>query len=469
MGGTYGYGTIFEVTPAGAVTILHSFGDGTDGLTPLGGLTLGSDGNFYGVTSGFDHLPAGPFDGTIFRYTPGGVLTTLYEFDSTSAYPLVQGQDGNFYGVAPASIEYDGGVTPGIRRAQASVVTPAAANPSMVFRITPAGELTTLYIFSSTADGGTQTPFGKLVQGSDGNFYGVTLGMPGGSVLQMTPPGILTTLYTISGTSDAASPNGGLVQGRDGNFYGTTFAEDATGGDTVFQITPQGDLTTLHTFTGNDGDAVMSGLTLGSDGNFYGVTTEGGVNSNTNVSTSIGDGTIFQITPAGVLTTLYNFDGDDGFDPQGPLVQASNGLFYGTATTIGSDPDNAGYLYALAVSTQPAFFTGELALTNGVYYLQFPSDNFFGFYTFLDDPHYLYHFDLGYEYVFDARDSQSGVYLYDFASGDFFYTSPTFPFPYLFDFTLKAVLYYYPSSAAGHYLTDPRYFYDFATRQVIAR
>ena len=82
------------------------------------------------------------------------------------------------------------------------------------------------------------------------------------------------------------------------------------------------------------------------------------------------------------------------------------------------------------------------------YYLAFSNGNIFGYYGFLSDPHYIFHDDLGYEYVFDAADGQDGVYLYDFASSSFFYTSPTFPFPYLYDFSLNTVLYYYRQVAA---------------------
>ena len=107
---------------------------------------------------------------------------------------------------------------------------------------------------------------------------------------------------------------------------------------------------------------------------------------------------------------------------------------------------------------------------DGVYYLTLPDGNPFGFYSFLSDADYIYHFDLGYEYVFDANDGQDGVYLYDFASSEFFYTSPTFPFPYLYDFNLQSVLYYYPNtSEAGHYTTNPRSFYNFTTGQIITK
>ena len=86
----------------------------------------------------------------------------------------------------------------------------------------------------------------------------------------------------------------------------------------------------------------------------------------------------------------------------------------------------------------------------------------------MTDPHYIYHFDLGYEYVADPNDGKSSAYFYDFASGHWWYTSPTFAFPYVYDFSLNAFLYYYPdANNAGHYTAKPRYFYDFANGQII--
>ncbi len=116
-----------------------------------------------------------------------------------------------------------------------------------------------------------------------------------------------------------------------------------------------------------------------------------------------------------------------------------------------------------------SFFTGEIALTNGVYYLTLPNGNIFGYYAFIPNfPQFMYHFDMGYEYIVDANDGQNGVFMYDFASGDWWYTSPHFPFPYIYDFTLKAVIYYYPdATSAGHYTTNPRYFYNYGTKSII--
>ncbi len=126
--------------------------------------------------------------------------------------------------------------------------------------------------------------------------------------------------------------------------------------------------------------------------------------------------------------------------------------------------------FTLALA-HPAFFDGEADLGGGAYYLSFASGNYFGYYSYLTDPDYIYHFDLGYEYVFDANDGKGGIYLYDFTSSDFFYTSPAFPFPYLFDFGLNSVVYYYPDpSNAGHYNTNGvRYFYVVNTGQIISK
>ena len=127
---------------------------------------------------------------------------------------------------------------------------------------------------------------------------------------------------------------------------------------------------------------------------------------------------------------------------------------------------------AQAGAGQPvAFFSGQMSLGRGIYYLDFPSGNPFGYYAYLSDPHFIYHYDMGYEYIVDAKDGQDGVYLYDFKSNGWFYTSSNFGFPYLYDFSLNSVLYYYPdSNNAGRYNTNGvRYFYDFGTGQIVTR
>ena len=442
-GDATGDGTIFRVTPAGGLTTLYTFTGGSDGSQPYARLVQGSDGNFYGTTSAGGDATG---DGTIYKITPAGGLTTLYTFTggSDGSQPqagLIQGSDGNFYGTAT----YGG-----------------ADGDGTIFRLTPAGGLTTLYTFTGGSDG--SYPVAGLVQGSDGSFYG-TASAGGdangdGTIYKITPAGAFSVLYTFAG-SDGYQPVGKLVLGSDGNFYGTAYEGGTSGDGTIFRMTPAGALTTLYTFTnGSDGSQPYAGLAQGSDGNFYGETSVGGAG---------GNGTIFQVTSAGALTTLYTFSDGDGAQPQSGLVQGSDGGFYGTTSAGGTN--GAGTIFKmLATTASSAFFTGEVPVGGGVYFLDLTSGNPFGYYSFLSDPSYLYHFDLGWEYAADAADGKSGVYLYDFASDGFFYTSPTFPFPYLYDFKLNSAVYYYPDpNNAGHYTTNPRYFYDFASGEIITK
>ena len=149
------------------------------------------------------------------------------------------------------------------------------------------------------------------MQGCDGNFYGTTEwgGADNfGTVFKLTPGGVLTTLVEFTGTTGSnkgSYPRAGLVQGFDGNFYGTTYYGGASNFGTVFKLTPGGVLTTLVEFTGTAGGNIginpNAGLVQGGDGNFYGTTYYGGAS---------GIGTVFKLTPGGVLTTLVEFTGN---------------------------------------------------------------------------------------------------------------------------------------------------------------
>ena len=147
-------------------------------------------------------------------------------------------------------------------------------------------------------------------------------------------------------------------------------------------------------------------------------------------------------------------------------VTSPNGYLYVASS---SDPYGADLTDLMLVSTRNApFFDGAVPLSDGFYYLQFPDRNFFGYYNFNDSP-YLFHIDLQFEYPFDAADGAGGIYLYDFASQTFFYTSSTL-FPYLYDFTLHTFLYYFPNTRlTDHYTAYPRYFYDFADGRIITK
>ena len=184
----------------------------------------------------------------------------------------------------------------------------------------------------------------SLVQGTDGNFYGVT-GAGGigtnctysdgcGTFFRVTAQGTLTTLYSfcaLQNCADGESPTAGVILGTDGNFYGVT-GRGGAGYGTVYKMTPSGVLTTLHSFIGTDG-AVPEGVLVESNGVFYGTTY--GL-----YGTTITYGTVYKITTAGALTTLYNFCSlsgcADGFYPYAGLIQASDGNFYGT-TSQGGD------------------------------------------------------------------------------------------------------------------------------------
>src|SRR6202521_5902280 len=221
-------------------------------------------------------------------------------------------------------------------------------NAGTVFKITPGGTLTTLHTFDGTDGVG---PVGAMVQGTNGNFYGTTPngGANGnGTVFKITPGGTLTTLHSF-GTTDGSFPNCALVQAANGRFYGTTYqgGNNATCGfgngcGTVFKITPGGTLTTLHIFDSTDGANPIAGLVQATDGNFYGTTYAGGASD---------WGTVFKITSGGTLTTLHSFDLSDGAQPYGPLGQATNGQFYGTTPNGGANND--GTLFGLAVGLSP--------------------------------------------------------------------------------------------------------------------
>ncbi len=203
--------------------------------------------------------------------------------------------------------------------------------------------------------------------------------------------------------------------------------------------------------------------TLGAPGGYshaYGINNAGQV-----VGES--DGRAFIYTAGGGMVDLNSVTNLGGFMVlrQARAINASGQIAgYGDF----SDGNEHAFLLTPTTSNHPPFFTGEVSLGNGVYYLQFPNGVPFGYYTYLSDPRFIYHFDMGYEYWFDANDGHNGIYFYDFMSNHFFYTSPSFPFPYLYDFSLNSVLYYYPDSHnPGHYTTNPRYFYNFATGQII--
>jgi uncharacterized repeat protein (TIGR03803 family) len=353
-------------TQAGVIlTTLYSFTDTSDGAIPIGGLVQGSDGYFYGKTSG-----------TVFKISTNGVLTTLYTFtvESGGYSPggLVQGSDGNFYGTTEDGGTYGDGT---------------------VFQISTNGVFTNLYSFNGT-DGAN--PQAGLVQGRDGYFYGTTseggdmnqVVFGAGTVFKISTNGELTTLYSFTGESDGYSP-GGLVQGGDGNLYGTTFGMtrgvvETTSLGTVFKISTDGALTTLYSFTGgNDGSYPEGALARDSDGNFYG-TTQGGAGWPAS--------RVFKITPNGVETTLCVIPDDTMFPSPGQtqagLVHGSDGNFYGaTEYTLISGHGPYGSNTLFQVSANGAYtslysvdfpYSGFLNTFSPVLLVQGSDGNFYG-------------------------------------------------------------------------------------------
>jgi uncharacterized repeat protein (TIGR03803 family) len=394
--------------PAQTFTTLVNF-DATDGDQPLSPLVQGTDGNFYGTTvaGGANN------NGAVFKITPGGTLTTLYSYcaqpncadGASPTTGLIQADDGDFYGTTQ-----EGGA--------GGTNCPEDGGCGTVFKISPDGTLTTLHSFSGgPADG--WYPEGALVQGTYGDFYGTTLGggaNGGGTVFRMSPAGTFTLLYSfcaLENCADGDSPEAGLIQADNGDFYGTTGSGGgttvqcpATGGcGTVFKMGPDGALATIHRFHGTDGNFSLAALLQGTDGNLYGTTffmggrncsdcgpafkitptgtftllykfctpkncpdgagsfglvqgTDGNLYGASAGGGAGSLGSVFQLTPAGTLTTLYSLSPPDGIYPNAPMIQGTDGTFYGTTGTggvqkVGCPPQGCGTVYSIAVGLGP--------------------------------------------------------------------------------------------------------------------
>jgi uncharacterized repeat protein (TIGR03803 family) len=334
LGGNVSGGTIFKITPGGAFTMLYDFctpaGLCPQDIGPYAPLVEATNGRLYGTTLGVAEQAA--FPGAIFEIT-GGTLQALYSFcaesgcaDGYNPSGLMQAANGDLYGTTQNGGSCDGGEGVGT-----------------IFKITPGGTFTTLYSACPPAGQG-----GRLIQAADGNFYGLMGGglHRGGAVFKYTPSGTLTKLYTFCtqpGCPDGEGPLG-LVQEADGDLYGTTELGGADcplnllGCGTIFKLTLSGVLTTLHTFCQSgggcqDGANPIGGLVLGSDGKLYGSTGAGGPQ---------GQGTIFAIAPDGALTTVYDALAT-------ALVQDTNGDFYGT----GGPALSCGTIFRLSVGLGP--------------------------------------------------------------------------------------------------------------------
>jgi uncharacterized repeat protein (TIGR03803 family) len=340
-GGVNSEGTFFEIAPAGVLTTLYNFCSQpscTDGQNGIG-LILGADGNFYGTTGGGG--VNGNF-GTIFKMTPTGTITTLHSFDygdgSDPNGSLVQAHDGVFYGVT-----HFGGTGASCNRSDGC---------GTIFAITPTGRFNNLYNFCSQAnctDG--DLPESGLLQASDGNLYGTTNGggtnsFGLGTAYKITPAGKFSSLYSfcsLTNCDDGEFPDGGLVEASNGLLYGTTNGGGTHSAGTVFAMTPGGVVTTIHNFCSapncNDGSQPAATLIQGTNGNLFGTTVSGG---------APGYGVAFELSPAGRVTTLQIFDDTNGGELYSGMVQATSGIIYGTTTTGGANGGGTIYSVSLA-------------------------------------------------------------------------------------------------------------------------
>ncbi|HEX4080762.1 MAG TPA: choice-of-anchor tandem repeat GloVer-containing protein [Rhizomicrobium sp.] len=327
-GGADDAGTVFELAPNGAESVLLTF-DITNGYEPyLGNLTADKAGNFFGTT-----VKGGNDYGIVYELAPDGIETVLYKFTGGSDagspfYDLVQDKKGNLYGTTE-----DGG----------------ANGDGTVFKVSPDGIETVLYSFCSQAgctDG--SMPWSQLIIDKSGNLYGTTwLGGTTyscgyeasgcGTLFKLAPDGTETVLHTFAGgATDGCYPLAGVIADKSGTFYGTA-EECGTGGDgTVFKVAPDGTETILHGFSGgSDGAWPWAALVEDSDGNLYGTTT---IDGNSSANCYGGScGTVFEIAPNGTETILHTFTGGSDGGNSYAALRLKGAWLYGTAENGGAD------------------------------------------------------------------------------------------------------------------------------------
>jgi len=339
-GGAFNQGTAFKLSSNGTFILLHTFGStASDGTAPEAPLILDSRGNLYGTTnSGGAHGK-----GTVFKLTPGGAETILYNFCSTGgtkctdgSFPaagLLRDKHGNLYGTTSTGGVYGLTLTKGV-----------------VFKLSPNGTETVLHSFGNGDDG--STPMAGLIMDSAGDFYGTTMWGGNyntcaegcGTVFKLTPEGSETVLYEFcagltSNCSDSTQPQAPLLLDKAGNLYGTATVGGKNFFGTVFRLSPTGKEKILHAFAGSptDGSNPQGGMVMDSAGNLYGTTLFGG---------SFGQyGIVYKVTAVGKETILHNFDFNDGAFPPGGLVMDSSENLYGTTEGGISSGVNAGVVF----------------------------------------------------------------------------------------------------------------------------
>ena len=322
-------GTVFRMASGGRLSSVHDFA-GSDGQNPLG-ISLGIDGNFYGVAEGGGNSGAG----VLFKLTPSGAFDVLYQFTGGSdgsnpqAQPI-QASDGNFYGTTDAD----------------------SSTAGVVYKyVLTSGTVSTIYSFNTDQLQSyiIQAP---VVEGNDGNLYGTSTsgGVNGcGTIFELSISGALIQLYSFPCGAGGSIPVAPLIQASDGNLYGTTegggimTSKCPQGCGTIFKLS-EGAVTILYEFSSSphDGQYPIASLVEGTDGNLYGTTDEGG---------TVGFGTIYQVSTSGQYKQLYSFSSKFGRYPSGGLLQHTNGKFYGTAFQGGTYGE--GTLFTLNMGLGP--------------------------------------------------------------------------------------------------------------------
>lgn len=346
-------GTIFKCNVVGTETLLYSFiGGATDGASPDQGMVQGSDGNLYGISTSGGILN----DGAIFKCSTSGAESLFYTLGEGIGYylsgSLIQAQDGYIYGMTQSG---------------------GPLNQGTIFKYSTSGTLSVLHNFiGGTTDGAS--PCGSLIQASDGNFYGMTNtgGTSNkGTIFKCTTSGTITLLHSFAGgVSDGLTMYGSLIQGTDGNFYGMTNAGGTSNKGIIFMCTPSGAFTLLYSFMGgaSDGANPYGSLIQGIDGNLYGMTLNGG---------SSNYGVVFKCTISGTEVVIHNFAGgiSDGEYPYGNLIQTNDSTIYGAAS--GGGTSNLGGIFKCTISgAQPtiesfnfSFFGSLMQASDSNFYL----------------------------------------------------------------------------------------------------
>jgi uncharacterized repeat protein (TIGR03803 family) len=316
-----GSGKAFRVWPDGTLQVLHKFPFENDTQS---GLTLATDGKFYGTST-----DGGTFrQGMIFKMSQDGIVTKLHDFTgglSDGGWPTaspIQSLKGDLFGTTTGANSKSG-------------------SHGSVYRITKYGNFTLLHAFNGNDGAIPQAP---LVQGTDYYFYGTTNGGgPGniGTIFRISRSGDFKVLANFNATN-GQNPNYGVIQANDGNFYGVTFVGGSLKLGVLFRMTPNGTLTVLHNFAGgSDGAKPMSGLVQASDGNLYGVTMEGGMS---------GYGVLFRATLAGDVVTVHDFENATGIYPE-VVFQHTNGKLYGE--TFGGGTVGVGVFFKFDAGLPP--------------------------------------------------------------------------------------------------------------------